>query len=101
MDKRHYDIMYLVAQLASENFEAAMAGLLSGHAKAIQKYRDDYSKIDRAFLMALSLSERGARLDKSGIMEKAIAEGIQQSCGSSQIEKEFIERVNNKDKPNE
>ena len=83
---------FRLAKLSAElDFGYALQGLLAGHEAAMQKMRDALTQKDMAFLMALALSEKGARIDKDGIMAKRIIEGLQ-GKPLCQAERNFVER---------
>ena len=77
-----------VKTLAKADFEMAMSALMSAHAEALSDMQSRLVEKDMAFLMALSLTERGARLDKQGTMEKTIAKGIESTA--CEVEKRFM-----------
>jgi hypothetical protein len=79
----------LALEAASLDFGAAMQGLLAGHAAAIARAKDEVTKSDMAFLMALSLTEKGKRLDTGGVMAGRIVERLK-GRSLCLIEDEFI-----------
>lgn len=81
----------LAKQAAELDFSWALQGLISGHEAALQKMRDALTQKDVAFLMALALTEKGARLDKEGIMAKKIAEGLR-GRPLCETERKFLKR---------
>lgn len=83
----------LAKRAAELDFDFALQGLMAGHQAAMQKMRDDLTQKDMAFLMALALTEKGARLDKDGIMASKIAEGIRGLPSQCKTESNFLERV--------
>lgn len=92
---------FALAREAGElHFESAMRGLLAGHQAAMEKMREQLSLKDQAFLMALALGEKGARLDKDGVMLQKIADGLrgQPTCA---IERRLIERADAAKQPEE
>ena len=66
----------LALEAASLDFGAAMQGLLAGHDSAISRAKDEVTKSDMAFLMALSLTEKGKRLDGDGVMARKIVDRL-------------------------
>lgn len=86
-----YEIYAAARELGEKNFRAAFNGLLEGQRVAMQELQEHCNKVDRAFLMALSLTEKGKRLDKDGIMSHAIAVGIDTVTGC-EIEREFVNK---------
>jgi hypothetical protein len=87
------EAFHLARRAAELDFDFAMQGLLAGHQAAMQKMRDALTQKDVAFLMALALTERGARLDKSGIMASKIAEGLKSQVSLCKTESDFIARA--------
>lgn len=83
--------------LGKENFKVALQGLLAGHQDSLDEMKKILADKDMAFLMALSLTEKGKRLDKDGVMEQAIAKGLR-GLSHCEIEKKFVERVDQKEK---
>ena len=84
---------HLATEAAKLDFESALQGLMEGHKTAMDQMREALTKKDVAFLMALALTEKGARLDKEGIMEGKIAEGIRAIAFPCGAEKKFLARV--------
>ena len=82
----------LAKQAASIDFAGAMRGLLAGHAATLAEMRAAYAEKDRAFLMALALTEKGARLDPGGNMMKIIAGGLRGKA-LSPTEQRFVENA--------
>jgi hypothetical protein len=66
----------LALEAASLDFGAAMQGLLAGHAAIISQAKDEMTQSDMAFLMALSLTEKGKRLDGDGVMAGKIVDRL-------------------------
>lgn len=91
MDKRTRAII-MASEAAQIDFEGALAGLLSGHRTAMDKIREDRAALDMSFLMALTLTEKGSRLDRDGMLARSIADGISR-VSMSKVEKEFIARA--------
>lgn len=84
---------YAMAREAGRiDFEAALSGLMAGHKDAIEEMSKRLASKDRAFLIALSLSEKGARLDKDGFMAMKVAEEV---CDESmaEVERKFLDRI--------
>lgn len=75
---------------AELDFSSAIQGLMAGHEAAMQKMRDALTQKDVAFLMALALTEKGARLDKEGIMVEKIAAGLRGQVSTCEVERNFI-----------
>jgi len=85
---------YSLAKEAAElDFTGAVQGLLAGHEEKMRRLHEAMSKKDMAFLMALALSEKGARIDKDGVMAKAIKEGLLAQPSLCEAERKFLERT--------
>ena len=65
---------------------------MAGHAAEIDRLKEAWAEKDRAFLMALVLTEEGARLDKEGGTLSAIAAGIKRGSASP-VEKRVLDRA--------
>jgi small basic protein len=81
----------LAKEAAALDFGSAVQGLIAGHADKIKEMEKLVSKYDKSFLMALCLTEKGARLDKDGNMARIIADGLKASGNNSPVEKRFID----------
>jgi hypothetical protein len=79
-------------ELGKANFRAAMSGLIQGHQDQLDEMAERLAKKDMAFLMALTLTEKGKRLDANGVMAQKIAEGID-SLSACATERKFLERT--------
>lgn len=88
----------LAAQAAELNFGGAVRGLLAGHAAAIQRLQDAYVEKDRAFLVALALTQKGVRLDPDGNMIRLIVEGLRGKV-LSRVEQELVARTEKQNVP--
>ena len=75
------------------DFPSALEGLLRGHAISMRKMEERLAKKDMSFLMALTLTQKGAKLDKDGMIMEKIAEGIQ-GLPTCRVEADFLDRVN-------
>lgn len=82
----------LASRAAELHFESAMRGLIAGHNAALERMREELSQKDQAFLMALALGEKGARIDKDGVMVEKIAESLR-GRSLCAVEKRFLERA--------
>lgn len=80
----------LACEAAALDFDGAMSGLLAGHQRQIEAMREKLADKDMAFLMALSLTEKGKRLDSDGVMRAAIVKGLE-GCSLSATERKFID----------
>ena len=82
---------YAQAKAAAEtDFASALQGLLAGHASEIERVNAERAKIDIAFLSALVLTGKGARLDPEGCLAKTICEGLKKRSGLSKVETDFL-----------
>lgn len=66
----------LALEAARIDFGAAMQGLLAGHAAEVKRAQEEVAQSDIAFLMALSLTEKGKRLDGDGVMAGKIIDRL-------------------------
>lgn len=92
MINKQFEAFSLAKQAAQLDFSSAIQGLLAGHAEELRELRAELSRKDRAFLMALALTEKGVRLDKDGAMIKAIADGLQ-GKPLCEIERRFLKKA--------
>jgi len=92
MEDTHQEAYVMARRAAKKNFEAALAGLLAGHREAIKEVEAYAAQKDRAFLIALSLTEKGARLDRDGFMAEKVVEAVCQD-NMSLVERRFVERA--------
>lgn len=79
----------LALEAASLDFGAAMQGLLAGHDAALKRTQEELTQSDMAFLMALSLTEKGKRLDGGGVMAGKIIERLR-GRSLCQVEETFV-----------
>jgi hypothetical protein len=79
----------LAKEAAQIHFEGAMQGLMAGHAAALEEIQSKLASKDLAFLMALSLTEKGRRIDSDGIMVAKICEGLR-GVALCETERKFI-----------
>lgn len=83
---------FILARRAAElDFGYALQGLLAGHDAKLKQMSEALSKKDMAFLMALALSEKGARIDKDGVIAQKIIEGLR-GLPTCETERKFIQR---------
>lgn len=82
---------YVQAKAAAEaDFESALHGLLAGHAAKIERINAERAEIDIAFLSALVLTGKGARLDPEGTLAQTICKGLRKRSGLSKVESDFL-----------
>lgn len=79
----------LAIEAAALHFGAAMQGLLAGHSASLDRARAEVAESDMALLMALSLTEKGKRLDKDGVIASKIIERIS-GINMCETEKKFV-----------
>lgn len=79
----------LALEAASIDFGAALQGLLAGHKASMDRAKAELAESDMALLMALSLTEKGKRLDKEGVMASKIISRIS-SINVCETEKRFV-----------
>lgn len=76
-------------EAASIDFGAALQGLLAGHKASMDQAKEKLAESDMALLMALSLTEKGKRLDKEGVMASKIISRIS-NINMCETEKRFV-----------
>jgi hypothetical protein len=79
----------LALEAASIDFGGALQGLLAGHKASMDRARAELAESDMALLMALSLTEKGKRLDKEGVMASKIISRIS-NINMCETEKRFV-----------
>lgn len=79
----------LALEAAAIDFESAMKGLLEGHRVYLNRIKDELGQSDMALLMALSLTEKGKRLDKDGVMASKIVDRIS-NINMCKTERRFV-----------
>ena len=80
-------------EAAAMDFESALRGVLAAHFEQLETMREALAQKDMAFLMALSLTEKGKRLDRDGVMVSKISEGLRGQGSLAPVEQRFIDEA--------